>query len=173
MLGILFCVCVCVHTSYTVHHTLSPCVESPTRAFVHCGRQVAEVWWVCYPSPTKTNIQAGPYKYCLLIQSSTYQGQALNSTHLVAQGWIDPCDSGLSMMHAPDVLSTNLSLSLLLCFLLSSLVHVDLHCPFLWPLRPLTLRISIRLFKTFLSWDVPPSSLAQCLMIHSPNIKLG
>lgn len=57
----------------------SPGSELPSRAFVHCGRQVAEVWWVCYPSPTKTNIRAGPHKYCLLIQSSTCHGQALNS----------------------------------------------------------------------------------------------
>lgn len=98
------CVWVCV-----VHCALG-LVVSPARAFVHCGRQVAEVWWVCYPSPTKTNIHAGPHKYCPLIQSSTYQGQALNSTHSEAQGWIDPHDSGLGVIHVPDVLwLTNMS----------------------------------------------------------------
>lgn len=80
-------VCVCV-----VHCALSrgPCGEHPTRASVHCGGQVAEVRWVCYPSRTKTNIHTGPHKYWLLIQSSTYQGQTLNSTLSEAQGWIDP-----------------------------------------------------------------------------------
>lgn len=66
----------------------------------------------------KTITQAGPHKYCFLIQSSTYQGRSLNSTQSEAQGWIDPFDSALGWMHVSDGLwLTNVSAAFSFCCL--------------------------------------------------------
>lgn len=102
----LVCVCVCRLT----------CGEYPTTVFAHRGRQVLKVRRVCYPSPIETNNHTAPHKYWLLIQPSTYQVQELNSTHLVAQGWIDSRDFVLSMMHAWCIVAHQLSASLSLSF---------------------------------------------------------